>query len=621
MRVQPPYRGDAMQTNRKTAAAIAGLATLSLVFGLALTSGKNALLGAITSPAPIRAAFYYPWYPETWGSGTHYNPTLGLYDSYSDYVIATHTKEMQDAGLYAGISSWWGQGTPTDTRCTDLLAGAGTFKWTLYYEPEGTSNPTSAQIDSDLTYIASKYASNPAYLHVNGKPVLFVYGGAETCSMTDRWKTGNAGRFYLVEKVFAGYAACASQPDSWHQYGPAVAEDHQAGYSFTISPGFWKTGEAAPRLARDINRWKTNVADMKASGEPWQLVTTFNEWGEGTQIEPSNELGTAYLDALAVAPTTSPSLGTTVTPTVTAAPTATITPTSTPSPTTTPTPTPSTGSDPILMLAGDIACDVGGAITTGGCHQVATSALLGPATAVQTLGDNQYDAGSITAFNGSYAKSWGLYKAKTHPGIGNHEGTSATSGLGYCSYFGASAHCSSAGNQNNAAYYSYNIGAWHVIVLDSNCGAGGGCATGTPQYNWLVSDLAASNSVCTLAVWHQPRFSSGSTHGSDTAYQPFWQALINGKADLVMNGHDHEYERFAPQGPTGAASATGLTEIVAGTGGKNLYSFGTVKANSLVRNNTTFGVVRLTLHSTGWDEKFLPEAGKTFTDTSSGICH
>ena len=206
---------------------------------------------------------------------------------------------MQGAGLQAGIASWWGQGTPTDLRVPMLLANAGAFRWTLYYEQEGTSDPSSTVISADLDYILAHYAGNPAYLYVAGKPVLFVYGGAETCSMADRWQTANAGRFYLVLKVFGGYLACANQPDSWHQYGPAVAEDHQTGFSFSISPGFWRPDEATPRLARDLSRWRTNVADMIASGEPWQLVTTWNEWGEGTSVEPAIEWGSAYLDVLA----------------------------------------------------------------------------------------------------------------------------------------------------------------------------------------------------------------------------------------------------------------------------------------------------------------------------------
>ena len=254
---------------------------------------------------PIRAAFYYPWFPEAWKQQgfdpfTKYHPALGFYDSSSTAVIQSHIASMQAAGLTAGISSWWGQGTPTDGRVGALLANAGSFRWALYYEMEGTTDPSAAQIHADLAYIVAKYGAQTAYLRVDGRPVVFAYGGdKDGCGMADRWKAANAGiNAYIDLKVFAGYRACPSQPDSWHQYSPAFARVDQRGYSFVISPGFNKRSEAAPRLPRDLARWVTDVAAMKASGEPWQLVTTFSEWGEGTMVEASTEFGTTYLDAL-----------------------------------------------------------------------------------------------------------------------------------------------------------------------------------------------------------------------------------------------------------------------------------------------------------------------------------
>jgi hypothetical protein len=271
---------------------------------------------------PIRAAFYYPWFPEAWSQQgfdpfTKYHPALGFYDSSKLPVIQSHVASMQAAGLAAGISSWWGPGTPTDARVGALLANAGSFRWALYYEKEGTSDPSVAEIHADLAYIVARYGREPAYLRVRGRPVVFVYGGDEHCATADRWKAANAGiDAYIDLKVFSGHAKCSSQPDAWHQYAPAIARDEQSGYAFTISPGFNKCGEAAPRLARDLSRWAADVVAMKASGEPWQLVTSFSEWGEGTQIEPSTEFGTAYLDTLATgsagappvaAPTATPS--------------------------------------------------------------------------------------------------------------------------------------------------------------------------------------------------------------------------------------------------------------------------------------------------------------------------
>lgn len=257
---------------------------------------------------PVRAAFYYPWYPESWTNpAPHYTPTLGApYNSSDPSVIASHIASMQYAHLNAGIASWWGQGTQTDSRVPALESGAaGTgFKWALYYEPEGQGDPTVAQLQSDLNYILGHYASDPSYLHINGKPVIFSFAdGADGCGMADRWAQADTMGFYDVLKVFPGFATCASQPSNWHQYGPAVAADEQTGHSYTVSPGFFKYDEATPRLARDTSRFTANVQAMVASGEPFQLVTSFNEWGEGTSVESANEWASAsgngsYLDIL-----------------------------------------------------------------------------------------------------------------------------------------------------------------------------------------------------------------------------------------------------------------------------------------------------------------------------------
>jgi hypothetical protein len=237
---------------------------------------------------------------------TRYHPSAGLYDSGSPVTISGQIHAMQYAKIQAGISSWWGIGSPSDQRMDALLSGAtGTgFKWTVYYEKEAGSDPSVAELQSDLTYLRDHYGNNPSYLHVNGKFVVFVYAsGADACGMADRWKAANTVGAYVVLKVFAGYRACASQPDSWHQYGPAVAADSQSGYSYAISPGFYKANEATARLARDLTRWNQNVRDMVASHASWQLITTLNEWGEGTSVESATEWASssgygAYLDAL-----------------------------------------------------------------------------------------------------------------------------------------------------------------------------------------------------------------------------------------------------------------------------------------------------------------------------------
>jgi acid phosphatase type 7 len=268
-------------------------------------------------------------------------------------------------------------------------------------------------------------------------------------------------------------------------------------------------------------------------------------------------------------------------------------------------------SDPTIAAAGDIACDSSTAGATT-CHQAATADLLtaGNFTAVLGLGDHQYPSGALDDFNAYYDPTWGQVKAKTYPAPGNHE--YQTSGAaGYFAYFGDRAGPAGRG------YYSFDVGSWHLISLNSEIST----ATGSAQETWLKADLAANSQRCTLAYWHQPLFSSG-PHGNDPSVKPLWDPLYAAGAEVVLAGHDHDYERFAPQTPSGSADATrGIREFVVGTGGKEHYSISSTKPNSQVHNTDTFGVLRLTLHPDGYDWKFLPEAGKTFTDSGTGSCH
>lgn len=269
-------------------------------------------------------------------------------------------------------------------------------------------------------------------------------------------------------------------------------------------------------------------------------------------------------------------------------------------------------SDPVIAAAGDIACEPGGEITELSCQQKATSELLlrRPLAAVLTLGDEQYVEGRLKNFQTQYGPTWGRVLPITHPAPGNHEYKSG--GDGFFQYFGAAA------GDPLRSYYSFEVGDWHVIALNSECASAGGCGKGTAQERWLRSDLRAHPTLCTLAFWHQPRFSSGG-HGDNAAYQTFWEDLQAAGAELVLNGHDHDYERFAPQTPGRAPAADGIREFVVGTGGKNLRAPGAPKANSEVRA-ATFGVLELTLRSDSYDWEFVPIAG-SFTDRGHTRCH
>ncbi len=259
---------------------------------------------------PIRAAFYYPWFPEAWKQEgiypySNYTPLLSYYSSRDPAILKRHLAMMQYAHIEAGIASWWGQGSQTDSKIAGLLdAAAGTnFRWALYYENEAQDDPSVSQIHSDLVYIRDHYGQNPAFLRIKGRFVVFVYSdGNDGCAMVDRWTKANTVGAYVVLKVFEGYRNCAHQPNGWHQYAPALAETQQGNQSFSISPGFWLVGQSI-RLKRDVTRWRQNVRDMVASGARWQLITTFSEWGEGTAVEPALQWPSAsgygqYLDAL-----------------------------------------------------------------------------------------------------------------------------------------------------------------------------------------------------------------------------------------------------------------------------------------------------------------------------------
>jgi hypothetical protein len=304
-------------------------------------------------------------------------------------------------------------------------------------------------------------------------------------------------------------------------------------------------------------------------------------------------------------PSPAPTPGPTPTPTPSPTPRPTPTPTPTPGPTPTPTPTPTSVT---LVGAGDIAsCS-----STG--DEATASLLDGIAGTVFTAGDNVYDSGTATEYANCYNPTWGRQLARTKPVPGNHE-YNTPGATGYYGYFGAAAGDSLKG------YYAYNLGAWRIYGMNANCAAVGGCGAGSTEEQWLRADLAANPHACVLAYWHQPRFSSGE-HGSDATYQAFWQALYDFGAEIVISGHDHDYERFAPQTPSGAADATnGIVEIIAGTGGRSHYAFTTIRANSLVRDGTTYGVLKLDLSATGYTFNFIPIAGQTFTDSGSGTCH
>jgi hypothetical protein len=271
-------------------------------------------------------------------------------------------------------------------------------------------------------------------------------------------------------------------------------------------------------------------------------------------------------------------------------------------------------SPPVVVAAGDIAdCRGGG--------DEATARLVGGigGSTVLALGDEAYPDGSAEDFQECYDPTWGRFEDRTKPVPGNHE-YDTPGAAGYFHYFGGAAGDPAKG------YYSYDLGKWHVVALNSNCKEeeGVGCWASSQQARWLKADLAANKDKrCTLAYMHHPRFSSGEKHGNTHYVKPLWEALYEGGAEVVLSGHEHNYERFAPQDPGGRADPErGIREFVVGTGGgKGHYPIGDPVANSEVHNDETYGVLKLSLRPKSYEWWFVPEEGGTFTDSGSARCH
>jgi hypothetical protein len=267
-----------------------------------------------SSQFPLRGIFYYPWYPTTWTvdktHAAHFIPKLGKYDSGHLHTIETHVQQLDYAHIDLAISSWWGPDTNADrARLLTLMDVSyrltrGRVKWCVYVEPQ-TGDDSVEGLIQKLDYLNLWYTSHPSWLHIDTKPVVFVYNLQSDCLTSQRWVQACAGRWYLVLKWFGGWKDCQYQPQSWHQYGPSQPWHYGRNHFVNISPGFWQAREAKPRLERlDKTTWYDNVRKMVAMKDvKWHLITSFNEAGEGTLIEATAEWDSDsgfgfYLDAL-----------------------------------------------------------------------------------------------------------------------------------------------------------------------------------------------------------------------------------------------------------------------------------------------------------------------------------
>ncbi len=261
-----------------------------------------------------------------------------------------------------------------------------------------------------------------------------------------------------------------------------------------------------------------------------------------------------------------------------------------------------------LVGAGDVA-------TCDSSADRRTAKLL-PETkgTIFTLGDHAYPHGTRAQFRSCYGPTWGKYKKRTKPAMGNHDYPTSTA-KPYFDYFGRKA------GPHGRGYYSYDRGRWHIVALNSMCEEVEGCGARSRQAHWLRKNLRKHRARCTLAYFHHPLFSSGE-HGNEPMMRPIWRILYRANADVVVNGHDHDYERFAPQTPRGARRPKqGIREFVVGTGGAERRPFRAIKPHSEARNAHTSGVLKLKLRSRSYHWRFVPVTGRSYTDSGKDRCH
>ncbi len=493
---------------------------------------------------------------------------------------------------------------PTPTRTpTIVLSATATFTRTPTAVNTQAKSPTPGGTGGTFTFTpsADSYveSSNPGtnygsatQIRVDGSPDVHSYLRFNVQGLSGTVSSASL-RVYANSAVTAGYDARSVSDNTWTEsgitYNNAPPVGSVLGSSGNVNSNTWTSVNVTSYITGN----GTYNLGLTTSGSTALSLASRESGANAPQLVIQTGGGTAPT-ATRTPTSTGPTRTPTRTPTSASNPTATPTRTSTLAPTVT-----SSAGDAVLVGAGDIS-------TCSDNNDEATAKLLdGISGTVFNAGDNAYSSGTLSEYTNCYDPTWGRHKARTKSSPGNHE--YQTSGAsGYFQYF-----------NNPPAYYAYNLGAWRIYSLNSEIDTSASGAQGS----WLQSDLSANPKQCVLAYWHRPRWSSGSTHGSASDMQALWQILYNAGADVVISGHEHNYERFAQMNATGATVSQGLREFVVGTGGVGHYGFASALSSSEVRNSSTFGVLKMTLHSGSYDWQFVPIAGSTFTDSGSANCH
>jgi hypothetical protein len=485
---------------------------------------------------PIRAVFSYPWFPNAWSQRgispfSHFEPSLGYYDSADIAVIDTHMAQAGRAQIDAFISSWWGRGHHTDEALAAIMARVPnspnpSIKHTIYYEEEGQSDPSPATIVSDLNYLADRFFSDPGYLRVDDKPVIFVWADpGDGSNMAARWaqaKADYSGDLFVVLKVYSGFRDDPNQPDSWHQYGPSTPYHEHLPYSVNISPGFWHRTETTPRLVRDPDRFRTDTRRMVDSGAFWQLITSWNEWGEGTGIEPTTQFGTTYLDILNQSGIAAAASGT---------------PTQTPASATTVPPPP-----PPPAATFTVAGDIGGDPDRAG--EVFTSMASIDPDFFLLLGDHSYREIEPESAWCDWAKSYFPPAFPIQTIVGNHEDDGRVDG--FIRNFTACIPDRMHSIGDYGVQYYFDTGPVRVIMIAADIPVDGVTYRYDrpgPHRDWLLAavDEAEANGQWTIIGMHKVCITTGNK--SCEIGEATINDLITHGADLIVHGHDHDYQR------------------------------------------------------------------------------
>ena len=512
------------------------------------------------------------------------------------------------SGAWQNIVSKPGNGSPAaqnyalwlnTTNQPVAIFGNGSTSFSVY----------APAIDTNWHHIVATYDNSVGKVYVDG---ILKASATSTVRLTANTQQLTIGRSTDNLRVFGGlldevavYPTALASARIQEHYQKANAIDNIAPIvTLSTPPDGSSTLNTKPHYAgmAEVTASDSATVSVKiypgssASGTPVQTLSTTRFTSGAWSVDPSTALALGTYTAQAEQVDLSGNVGKSAASTFAVV-------------------TTSSSGDPVLAGAGDIAdC------TDTGAAQTANLLLGLPTATVQTFGDNAYPHGSSNDFNNCYHPTWGQVKSRTNPAIGDHE-YETPNASGYFNYFADRLAPFGASAQDPLrAYYSYDIGAWHVVVLNAICWELPGCSV-NGQVAWLDADLGAHTNSCTLAVLASPRWSSGSVHGSNAQMQPYWDNLYANDVDVIVGGDDHVYERFAPQDPQGYyAPSRGIRQFTVGTGGGSLYTFAEPKANSEVRYRASYGILKLKLHATSYEWEYLPTAG-TFSDSGSAACH